>query len=382
MKKRVGILTSGGDCPGLNATIRGVAKALYARMGDNVEIVGIANGYSGLINGDYREMNEDDFRGILTLGGTILGTKRTPFKKMRVVEEDKVDKVAAMKKNYRAAKLDCLLCLGGNGTHKTANLLSQEGLNIIGLPKTIDNDIYGTDVTFGFHTAVDIATEVIDRIHTTAGSHSRVMCIEIMGNKAGWLTLYSGIAGGADIILIPEHPYDIKKVAEAVMRRQKAGKPITFYHYILDLKYGPCIYKRISGCGSGTEYMAVTPWGDLYPCHQFVGDPAYKLGNVWDGVTNTALRDEFKLCNVYARPDCKDCWARLYCAGGCAANALHATGDIHGTYEYGCKVFRKRMECALMMQVAQRLDPELAKNAVQFESDCDGCGETDSGCDN
>ena len=144
MKKRVGILTSGGDCPGLNATIRGVAKALYARMGDNVEIVGIANGYSGLINGDYREMNEDDFRGILTLGGTILGTKRTPFKLMRVVEEDKIDKVAAMKKTYKDAKLDCLLCLGGNGTHKTANLLAQEGLNIIGLPKTIDNDIYGT----------------------------------------------------------------------------------------------------------------------------------------------------------------------------------------------------------------------------------------------
>ena len=135
MKKRVGILTSGGDCPGLNATIRGVAKALYARMGDNVEIVGILNGYSGLINGDYKEMSEDDFRGILTLGGTILGTKRTPFKMMRVVEDDNVDKVAAMKKTYKDAKLDCLLCLGGNGTHKTANLLSQEGLNIIGLPK-------------------------------------------------------------------------------------------------------------------------------------------------------------------------------------------------------------------------------------------------------
>ena len=223
MKKRVGILTSGGDCPGLNATIRGVAKALYARMGDNVEIVGIANGYSGLINGDYREMNEDDFRGILTLGGTILGTKRTPFKLMRVVEDDNIDKVAAMKKTYKAAKLDCLLCLGGNGTHKTANLLSQEGLNIIGLPKTIDNDIYGTDVTFGFHTAVDIATDVIDRIHTTAGSHSRVMCIEIMGNKAGWLTLYSGIAGGADIILLPEMPYDIDRVCGAVERRAKKG---------------------------------------------------------------------------------------------------------------------------------------------------------------
>ena len=202
MKKRVGILTSGGDCPGLNATIRGVAKALYARMGDNVEIIGILNGYSGLINGDYKEMCEDDFRGILTLGGTILGTKRTPFKMMRVVEDDNIDKVAAMKKTYKEAKLDCLLCLGGNGTHKTANLLSQEGLNIIGLPKTIDNDIYGTDVTFGFHTAVDIATDVIDRIHTTAGSHSRVMCIEIMGNKAGWLTLYSGIARRGFFILI------------------------------------------------------------------------------------------------------------------------------------------------------------------------------------
>ena len=223
MKKRVGILTSGGDCPGLNATIRGVAKALYARFGENVEIVGILNGYHGLITGDYKEMTEDDFRGILTLGGTILGTKRTPFKLMRVVEEDKIDKVAAMKKTYKDAKLDCLLCLGGNGTHKTANLLAQEGLNIIGLPKTIDNDIYGTDVTFGFHTAVDIATEVIDRIHTTAGSHSRVMCIEIMGNKAGWLTLYSGIAGGADIILLPEMPYDIDRVCSAVERRARKG---------------------------------------------------------------------------------------------------------------------------------------------------------------
>ena len=223
MAIRVGILTSGGDCPGLNATLRGVAKALYHRMGDKVEIVGIMNGYDGLINGNFREMSPDEFSGILTVGGTILGTKRTPFKKMRVVEEDKVDKVAAMKKNYRAAKLDCLLCLGGNGTHKTANLLSQEGLNIIGLPKTIDNDIYGTDVTFGFHTAVDIATEVIDRIHTTAGSHSRVMCIEIMGNKAGWLTLYSGIAGGADIILLPEQPYDIDRVCSAVERRAKKG---------------------------------------------------------------------------------------------------------------------------------------------------------------
>ena len=223
MKKRVGILTSGGDCPGLNATIRGVAKALYARFGENVEIVGILNGYHGLITGDYKEMTEDDFRGILTLGGTILGTSRQPFEMMRVPDEKGLDKVEAMKQNYYKLRLDCLVILGGNGTQKTANLLREEGLNILHLPKTIDNDIYGTDVTFGFHTAVDIATEVIDRIHTTAGSHSRVMCIEIMGNKAGWLTLYSGIAGGADIILLPEMPYDIDRVCSAVERRARKG---------------------------------------------------------------------------------------------------------------------------------------------------------------
>lgn len=224
MKKRVGILTSGGDCPGLNATIRGAAKALYQRFGDNVEIIGISNGYDGLIKGEWRVMESYEFSGILTRGGTILGTKRTPFKLMTVVGEDKVDKVAAMKKTYKDAKLDCLLCLGGNGTHKTANLLSEEGLNIIGLPKTIDNDIFGTDVTFGFHTAVDIATEVIDRIHTTASSHRRCMVIEIMGNKAGWLTLYAGIAGGADIILIPEIPYNIENVCDAIHKRNDEGK--------------------------------------------------------------------------------------------------------------------------------------------------------------
>ena len=224
MKKRIGLLTSGGDCPGLNATLRGVAKALYQRMEDNVEIIGISNGYAGLINGDWRVMQPHEFSGILTVGGTILGTKRTPFKLMRVVGEDDVDKVAAMKKNYKEMHLDCLLCLGGNGTHKTANLLSEEGLNIIGLPKTIDNDIFGTDVTFGFHTAVDIATEAIDRIHTTAGSHSRCMLVELMGNKAGWLTLYAGIAGGADIILIPELPYTIESICTAIEKRAEQGK--------------------------------------------------------------------------------------------------------------------------------------------------------------
>ncbi|MDD6682112.1 MAG: ATP-dependent 6-phosphofructokinase [Clostridiales bacterium] len=223
MKRRIGILTSGGDCPGLNAAIRGVARAAY-EMFEDVEIVGIQDGYRGLIEGEWQEMKRSQFSGILTLGGTILGTARTPFRNMRVIEDDKVDKVKAMKENYEKMKLDCLVTLGGNGTHKTANLLSEEGLNVIGLPKTIDNDIYGTDFTFGFHTAVDIATDVIDRIHTTAASHGRCMVIEIMGNKAGWLTLYSGLAGGADVVLLPEIPYDIKEVAKVVESRAKSKK--------------------------------------------------------------------------------------------------------------------------------------------------------------
>ncbi|NLO84785.1 MAG: 6-phosphofructokinase [Clostridiales bacterium] len=222
MKRRIGILTSGGDCPGLNAAIRGVARAAYELF--DAEIVGIRNGYGGLIEGDYQEMNVKQFSGILTLGGTILGTSRQPFRNMRVIDETGVDKVAAMKKTYKDLKLDCLVTLGGNGTHKTANLLSEEGLNVIGLPKTIDNDIYGTDFTFGFHTAVDIATDVIDRIHTTATSHGRCMVIEIMGNKAGWLTLYAGVAGGADVILLPEVPYDMKKIVQAVEQRAKGKK--------------------------------------------------------------------------------------------------------------------------------------------------------------
>ena len=220
MKRRIGILTSGGDCPGLNATIRGVAKACYEKFGDDVEIVGIEDGYFGLINNMCKEMKQSDFSGILTTGGTIFGTKRTPFKMMQVIEEDNVDKVKAMKATYKKQKLDCLLTLGGNGTHKTANLLSEEGLNVIGLPKTIDNDIWGTSVTFGFHTAVNTATDVIDRLHSTANSHGRILLCEIMGNKAGWLTLYSGIAGGADMIVIPEIPYDIDKLADACEKRK------------------------------------------------------------------------------------------------------------------------------------------------------------------
>ena len=146
-----------------------------------------------------------------------------------------------------------------------------------------------------------------------------------------------------------------EKLAEMMLEHDKQGKPFTFYHYMIDLTGGPCIYKRISGCGSGTEYMAVTPWGDLYPCHQFVGEDRFKLGNIWDGVTNTEIQGEFAACNVYAHPECRDCWARLYCSGGCAANAYHATGSVTGVYEYGCKLFRKRMECAIMVAVARAL---------------------------
>ncbi|MBP3653061.1 MAG: thioether cross-link-forming SCIFF peptide maturase [Clostridia bacterium] len=147
-----------------------------------------------------------------------------------------------------------------------------------------------------------------------------------------------------------------EKLAGLMREHDKQGKPFTFYHYMIDLTGGPCIYKRISGCGSGTEYMAVTPWGDLYPCHQFVGEEKFKLGDIWNGVNNTEIQSEFAACNVYARPECKDCWAKLYCSGGCAANAYHSTGSITGVYKYGCDLFRKRMECAIMVQVARAFE--------------------------
>ena len=168
-----------------------------------------------------------------------------------------------------------------------------------------------------------------------------------------------------------------EQLAELMLRRDREGKPFTFYHYMLDLSGGPCIYKRISGCGSGTEYMAVTPWGDLYPCHQFVGDPKYLLGDIWKGVTNTAVRDEFKHCNAYARKECQDCWAKLYCSGGCAANSYHATGSITGVYEYGCELFKKRMECAIMIKVAE--NQELAAKGIEVPielgSTCNACAD-------
>ncbi len=221
---KIGMLTSGGDCQGLNATMRGVAKTLYDKLGKDIEIYGILDGYKGLIEGNYKKLKSRDFSGILTLGGTILGTSRKPFKKMTIIEDDGIDKVKAMKENYKKMDLDCLVILGGNGTHKTANLLSQEGLNVVTLPKTIDNDLWGTDITFGFNSALDVATDVIDRIHTTATSHGRIFVIEIMGHKAGWLTLYAGVAGGADIILLPEIPYDIKKITDEIDNRTKEGK--------------------------------------------------------------------------------------------------------------------------------------------------------------
>ena len=223
---RIGMLTSGGDCQALNAAMRGVVKGLCSKRED-VEIYGFQEGYKGLIYSNFTMLTAKDFSGILTLGGTILGTSRQPFKLMRVPDANGLDKVEAMKHTYHKLNLDCLVVLGGNGTHKTANLLREEGLNVVTLPKTIDNDLWGTDMTFGFQSAVDIATDTIDKIHTTATSHSRVFIVEVMGHKVGWVTLHAGIAGGADIILLPEIPYDIDVVVNAIDRRKAAGKRFT-----------------------------------------------------------------------------------------------------------------------------------------------------------
>ena len=220
---RVGMLTSGGDCQSLNATMRGVAKTLYNNVKE-IEIIGFLEGYKGLMHEEYKIMKPSDFSGILTEGGTIIGTSRQPFKLMRVIGEDGFDKVEAMKKTYKKLNLDCLVVLGGNGSQKTANLLREEGLNVVSLPKTIDNDLWGTDMTFGFQSAVNIASDAIDCIHTTAASHGRVFIVEVLGHKVGWLTLHAGMASGADIILIPEIPYDIDKVVEAIEKRTREGK--------------------------------------------------------------------------------------------------------------------------------------------------------------
>ena len=222
---RVALITSGGDCQGLNAAIRGVCKALYEKLGDNVEIFGMYDGYRGLIESDYKYMSPKDFSGILTEGGTILGTSRQRYIPGKdIVDEDGNSLIPAMKDTYNKLNLDCLVVMGGNGTQKSAKLLADAGMNVVTLPKTIDNDIYGTDTTFGFLSAVDIATNVIDYIHSTASSHSRIFVVELMGRDAGWLTLNAGIASGADVILIPEIPYDIHKVVELIEARKKKGR--------------------------------------------------------------------------------------------------------------------------------------------------------------
>ena len=226
-KIRVGLVTSGGDCQGLNAAIRGVGKALYQHI-DNLEIYGMYDGYRGLIEQDFKFMERDDFSGIISLGGTILGTSRQPYIPGKAIVDDQGnDVMPKMMDTYNRLGLDCLVVLGGNGTQKSAKLLQDAGMNIITLPKTIDNDIYGTDETFGFQSAADIATNVIDYIRTTAVAHSRVFLVEIMGRDAGWLTLTAGIAGGADVILLPEIPYDIHKVAEAIEERKRKGRAFT-----------------------------------------------------------------------------------------------------------------------------------------------------------
>jgi 6-phosphofructokinase 1 len=218
--KRIGILTAGGDCPGLNAAIRGVGKTAIVNFG--MEVIGFNAGYSGLIEKDYVELTESSLSGILTLGGTILGTSRE--KPYKFVKEGDSDKPELIKQNYHELGLDAVVCIGGNGTMKTANRLAKEGLNVIGIPKTIDNDVWGTDVTFGFDSALHIATEAIDRLHTTANSHQRVMIIEVMGHHAGWIALYAGMAGGGDIILLPELEYNIRSVCKKIEERYESKK--------------------------------------------------------------------------------------------------------------------------------------------------------------
>lgn len=221
---RVALVTSGGDCQGLNAAIRGVGKTLYEKV-DNVEIYGMYDGYRGLIECDYKFMEPRDFSGIITTGGTILGTSRQRYIPGKdIVDEEGNSLLPDMLHTYNRLNLDCLVIMGGNGTQKSAKLLADYGMNVVTLPKTIDNDIFGTDTTFGFQSAVDIATNVIDYIHSTASSHGRIFVVELMGRDAGWLTLYAGVSSGADVILIPEIPYDIEKVAALIEKRRKSGR--------------------------------------------------------------------------------------------------------------------------------------------------------------
>ena len=222
---RIGMLTSGGDCQALNATMRGLALTLYKNKED-IEIIGFLDGYKGLMYENYQIMKPQDFQDILSLGGTILGSSRCPFKKMRVIENG-FDKVKAMVDTYHKLKLDCLVVLGGNGSLKSANMLKEEGLNVIGLPKTIDNDTWGTDYTFGYQSAINIATRYLEEIKTTACSHSRVFIVEIMGHKVGHICLSAGISAGVDMILIPEIPYQIENIVKVIEKNQAKGKKYT-----------------------------------------------------------------------------------------------------------------------------------------------------------
>jgi phosphofructokinase-like protein len=221
MSKMIGILTSGGDSPGLNAAIRGIGKALLGRYG--MKVIGFRDGFRGMMENRTQLLDSEALSGILTLGGTILGTSRDKPYAMPVAGKLR-DMTEVIVDNYRKHHLDALVCLGGGGTQKNAYHLMKQGLNVITLPKTIDNDIVLTDVCFGYDTALGIATEAIDRLHSTAHSHHRILVLELMGNKAGWLALGAGIAGGADVILIPEIPYDVKKVASAILRRSHSGQ--------------------------------------------------------------------------------------------------------------------------------------------------------------
>ena len=220
---RIGILTSGGDCPGINATIRGVCKTAITHYG--MEVYGIHSGFRGLLDDDIVPLDENSLTGLLSMGGTILGTSREKPFKSRPNSPVSEDKPAMMLKTIRDRRLDCVVCIGGNGTQKTAAKLAATGVNVVTVPKTIDNDVWGTDISFGFDSAVSIATDAIDRLHSTASAHQRVMVIEVMGHKAGWIALYSGMAGGGDIILLPEIPFDIHRIGDAIINRLKKGKP-------------------------------------------------------------------------------------------------------------------------------------------------------------
>jgi len=264
---KVGFLTSGGDCQGLNAALRGVAKTLFGAV-PYVEIYGVQDGYAGLINSNWRKMEQHEFSGILREGGTILGTSRQPFKAMRNADDRKnPDKLTTMVKNYHKECFDALVVLGGNGTHKTAYALSQQGINVVTLPKTIDNDLYGTDYSFGFDSAVSKAAYVLDTLHSTAASHGRIFVCELMGRKAGWVALHAGLAGGADVILLPEIPYSLDSVLNVIEKRNDSGKNFS----IIAIAEG-AVKKEPTGRQKGNKKS-----DDVSPGMQLVRDLKEKL---------------------------------------------------------------------------------------------------------